>query len=95
MVLSDLCMVKTDFPEADFWLVSRGSLEDIGKPVKEYSPHHIGIKVERTDVLVPDYLYYVFLNLFYQGTFQLVGHGETGLKHLRVSDIRKIPLGQS
>ena len=94
MKLSDLCTVRTDFPGADFWIVSKGSLENIGKPIKEYSPQHIGIRVNRTDVLLPDYLFYVFLNFFYQGTFQLLAHGETNLKHIRVSDIERIPLGQ-
>jgi choline kinase len=59
MKLEDLCEIKTNFPEADFWLDRKGSIDTVGKPIKEFSSERIGIKVIKTDVLLPDYLYYV------------------------------------
>ena len=38
MKLGYLCEIKTNFPEADFWLIRKGSKKEVGKPTKEYSP---------------------------------------------------------
>jgi len=92
MKLSDLCEIKTNFPEADFWLVRKGSEDTVGYPVKEYNPEHIGIKVTATDVLLPEYLYYVMLNLFNQGVFKNNSYGTLNLKNIRVEDVRGIRL---
>ncbi|WP_458259555.1 hypothetical protein [Enterobacter cloacae] len=32
MKISDVATVKTDFPDADFWIVRRGSLNSVGEP---------------------------------------------------------------
>ncbi len=90
MKLSDLCEIKTNFPEADFWLIRKGSEDTVGYPVKEYSPEHIGIKVTATDVLLPSYLYYVMLNLYNHGLFKNNSYGSLNLKNIRVEDVRGI-----
>jgi hypothetical protein len=72
MTIGDLCEFKTNFPDADFWLVKKGSRSEIGMPVKTFSPENIGVKVIRTDVLLPQYLYYVFMNLKNQGVFEML-----------------------
>ena len=42
-------VVKTNYPEADFWLQKRGSEQNVGKPMRKFSEvqgkYNIGIKV--------------------------------------------------
>lgn len=45
MQLQDLACIRTNFADADFWLVRRGSVATVGQPTKTFSPYHIGIKV--------------------------------------------------
>ena len=61
MKLSDVARVRTDFVEADFWLVRRGGVDSVGEPSRDYSPYHIGVRVEQTGLILPDYLYYGFV----------------------------------
>ena len=91
--LSDVCEVRINFPDADFWLQRKGSKENVGKPLKEFYPENIGIRVVRTDVLDPNYLYYVFMSLHNQGKFQQMCSGALNLQHIRVEDVRGIGLG--
>ena len=93
MRLKDVCEFKVDFPEADFWLVRKGSEKTVGTRTKNFSPEHIGVKVTRTDLLVPDYLYYIFMYLQQQGLFGQISSGTLELKHIRVSDIKEIKIG--
>jgi restriction endonuclease S subunit len=93
MKLGYLCEIKTNFPEADFWLIRKGSEEEVGRPTKEFSPENIGIKVIETEVLYPQYLYYALMNLHSQGKFEQVSHGTLLLKNITVSDIKNISFG--
>ena len=81
-------------PDADFWLVRKGSDKTVGKPVKEFDPSRIGIKVVKTDVIEPNYLYYAMMNLHNQGMFARLANGTTNLVNITVNDIANIPLGQ-
>ena len=81
-------------PDADFWLVRKGSDKTVGKPVKEFDPSRIGVKVVKTDVLDPNYLYYAMMNLHNQGHFARIANGTTNLVNITVNDIASIPLGQ-
>jgi len=92
MKLCDICTIKTNFQEADFWLVRRGSAERCGKPEREFNPEHIGIKVNRTDILLPDYLYYALMHIHSQGHWQRLATGTLSLVNIRVSDVRLIEL---
>lgn len=92
MILSDVATIKTHHPDADFWLVRRGSLKTVGSAVKDYNPEHIGIKVHRTDVLLPDFLYYWFMALHQAGQWQARANGTLSLVNIKVSDVRSIRL---
>lgn len=59
MKLGELCDIKINFPDADFWMIAAGSEDTVGTVGKEYRRDYIGIKVIKTDILVPDYLYYL------------------------------------
>ncbi|EJX4247890.1 hypothetical protein OD507_004409 [Salmonella enterica] len=92
MKLSDVATIRTNFQEADFWITRRGSLKNCGKPTRQYNPEHIGIKVERTDLLLPDYLFVCFEWLHSQGVWEPLATGTLELVNIRVSDVRSIVL---
>jgi hypothetical protein len=93
MTLGDLCEFKINFPEADFWLVRKGSDKTVGMPVKEFDSERIGVKVIQTDVLDPQYLYYVFMHLQQSGKFIPLAHGTLRLKNISIRDIKSISVG--
>ena len=90
--LGILCTIKTNFPEADFWLVRRGDRKNVGKPTKEFSPYHIGIKVTDVEKLMPQYLYYMMMHLHNQGYWLSRSMGTTALLHIRTEDVKNIQL---
>ncbi|MDQ1228423.1 hypothetical protein QE443_004684 [Pantoea ananatis] len=92
MKLSDLATIRTNFSEADFWLVRRGSLKICGQPVRQFNPEHIGVKVIRTDILLPDYLFYCMHHLHSTGRWEPLTTGTLSLVNIRVSDVRDIVL---
>lgn len=92
MRLGDLATIKTNFQEADFWLIRRGAASQCGKPVKVFNPEHIGIKVDRTDILLPDYLYYVFMHIHNTKYWEPLANGTLTLVNIRVRDVRNIEL---
>jgi hypothetical protein len=93
MTLGDLCEFKTNYPEADFWLIRKGDEKTVGKPVKEFHPERIGVKVIQTDILDPNYLYYVFMSLQQGGKFIPFAHGSLKLKHISIGNIKDIQVG--
>jgi hypothetical protein len=92
MRLSEVATIRTNFPEAHFWIVRRGSATRCGEPTRDYNPEHIGIRVERTDLLLPDYLFYALLAIHQSGAWQKVATGTLSLVNIRVSDVRRIEL---
>lgn len=92
VTIGDLVDFKTSFEDADFWLIRKGSKESVGKPTKEYSPEHIGVKVKEGIPILPDYLFYVFMMLQSKGIFSNLSKGTTRLQNIRVSDIKNIPI---
>jgi len=91
--LGDLAYIQTNYPEADFWIVRKGSDKTVGSVTKEFKPQHIGIKVIATETLDPGYLYYALMNIYNQGYFRNKAIGSLNLKHIRVQDIKEIPIG--
>lgn len=93
MYLDDVAIVSTNLISADFWLIRKGSIKQVGKPVREFKSSHIGITVVETEILLPNYLFYTFMALHMKGEFQKIAEGTLALKHIRVGDIKKIRLG--
>ena len=91
--LKDLATVSTDSPEADFWIIRKGSEKTVGTPVKQYQPQYIGVKVVKTNVLEPNYLYYMIMHLHNQGYFKSRAIGITNLVNIRVADVADISFG--
>jgi hypothetical protein len=92
MRLSDLADIATNQPEANFWLIRRGSEKEVGRPVDEYDPERIGVRVTRTDILLPRYLFYVFMDLHARGYWIPRAHGTTRLVNIKVSDVKNLAL---
>ena len=88
--LGDLAEIKTKFEDADFWIWRRNSIDKIGSPTKEYNPEHIGIKVIRTDLLMPEYLFYLMQYLHSQGYFKRLAKGATNLVSITTNDVKNI-----
>ncbi len=92
MKLSDVSTIRLNYPEAHFWIVRRGSVERVGEPVRVFNPEHIGIRIERTDILLPDYLFYAMQAIHLQGSWKQIATGTLSLVNIRVSDVRSIEL---
>ena len=98
MRLGDLCEVKFNMPDADFWIYARGAEKNLGMPTTDPSDskYKIGIKVneEAKDKLDSKYLYYVFMHLNSTQHWQRNGlvYGSLALKNIRIDDIKNIPL---
>jgi hypothetical protein len=87
--LSEKTEIKTNFPEADFWIIRKGSQNSVGRPTKEFNKEHIGIKVISDDLL-PQYLFYKMEYVYSLGYYQNLAHGTTELKNISISDISNI-----
>ena len=99
MKLGDLCDIRYNMPEADFYIYARGSEKNLGMPSKdsENTGKKIGVKVkdEAKEVLDSGYLYYLFMHLHNTQFWQTNGlvYGSLQLKNLRVEDIKNLSIG--
>lgn len=66
--LADFCNISITLTDADFWVIAKG--DEIGKPIEQKVPNSIGVKVIRTDLLLPKYLFYVIQHLHMRGSFK-------------------------
>jgi len=81
-------IIRNNFADADFWLVNKGSLKDLGKPVQEFQPYYTGIQCPA--LILPDYGYYLCVYFQQIGVWQRCGIGSTNYKNLRIADIRRV-----
>ena len=88
--LSDWCEIRTTFPTADFWLVRKASGHRVGRPVREYSPEHIGLLARNPQQMLPGYLWYVMEVLYLKGYWLHHCHGSLSLQHIRVKDVKRL-----
>ena len=95
MRLKDLAEIKTDFPDADFWLKRVNSQDIVGEPVKEYKNTRIGIKVIRNDILNSQYLYYAMMHLWQKGYWKSKSYGMQNRVNIRIEDVKNIQIGNS
>jgi len=72
--------------KAHFFVQSHG--ENAGKPLKEAIANCFEITVIDTDVLLPEYLYYMFLAAFQAGAFKKYLTG-TAVKFLTIENVKK------
>lgn len=91
--LKDVAEVKTNFPDADYWITRKGSENSVGSVTREYSPEHIGIKIKRTDLLLPQYHYYMMQHLHNKGHWRHNSTGALNLKNIKTEDVRNLRFG--
>lgn len=92
MKIKDVATVAVGLKDADFYLARRGTIDVVGTVFKDYSPEAIGIKVVRTDLVLPDYLYYWFEYAWRSGYWKPLTHGSLNLVNIRIHDVKNIPL---
>ncbi len=92
MKLKHIVDLRVNDPDANFWLIRKGSANRVGRPTREFSPEHIGVTVTRSDLVIPDYLFYVFEHMANQGLFVALAHGTTNLQSISIKDLKNIPL---
>ena len=95
MKLKHIVDFSVNNPDAYFWIIRKGGETTVGKPTREFSPEHIGITVTRPDLVLADYLYYVFEYLASQGKIAELSHGTTNLRNVRISDLENISVTNS
>ncbi len=88
--LGDHCDIGMNMPDADFWLIRKGDSKKVGKPVDEFSPEHIGIKI-RNHNIHPTYLKYSMKHLHNKGYFSSRATGVLKLVNIRNSHVEDIP----
>lgn len=91
--LKDLCTIKTNFEDADFWLIRKGTENSVGKPTETYNSEFIGIKVNEGVDLLPKYLYYMMAHIHNSGYFARLSRGSLRLKHISTDDVKSIKVG--
>jgi restriction endonuclease S subunit len=92
--LGSMISVKLNDPDADFWIVRRGTIERVGSPTKEFNPENYGITVTSKEML-PQYLFYALQNVHGQGYFKLLARGSIKLVGIRADDIKNIKVRAS
>lgn len=93
--LQDICEIKKNFKDADFWMVRSHSDTGIGKPVKEYKEDYIGLRIRDSyiDKMNADFLYFCMMNLFNRGVWKYYASGSTELQHLPIAAVKMFELG--
>ena len=84
-------VIKTNYPEADFWLQKRGSEQNVGKPMRKFSKvqgkYNIGIKVP--EGMNKEYVFAQLASLYRKGYWQRKSQGTLPLKNIKVEDVKK------
>ena len=85
--------VKIDDPDADIWLVRRGSIDAVGKPTHRYAPENYGLTIRDKSVLLPRFLYYALEYVHMQGYWRGHATGTTKLVNIKADDVKAVPIG--
>lgn len=94
MTLKEILNIRTNFEDADFWIIRKGQAQMLGKPTKEFSVNHIGLQLNDVgrSLFDPDYLYYLFGFLHGQGVWERRAKGSLSLQHITVSDAKNFSI---
>ena len=89
--LHHVAEIKTNFPDADYYVTRKGSMDAVGKITNEFSPEHIGVKITRTDLLHPKYHQYAMQYAHMNGYWKGKTKGSLSLQHISVNDVKNMP----
>lgn len=90
--LKQIACISTNYEYADFWIVRRGSEQNIGRPVEEFSKYHFGVYVVARGVVLPKWLFYKMAHIHNTGYFVPLARGSLHLKHIVLEDVENINL---
>ena len=104
--LKDVAIVKLNYPDADFWIQTRGSRKTVGTVRREYGTNEygkaavygtskdIGIKVkpEFLDRIDPVYLSYVFDYYHQMRVWEMLANSGTVMWNIRIDSVKNIPI---
>lgn len=88
----DLVKIGTNMEDADFWITRVHDSKNVGKPTKEFQPHHLGVKITATDRLDPQFAYYLMHHVHGSGYFASRARGMGNRVNIRKSDVSDIPI---
>lgn len=89
--LKHVADVKTNMPDAHFWIVRKGTADKVGSVTNTYSPEHIGVKITHPEVH-PKFMDYKMQHQHMQGYWKDKAHGTLNLKNIRAEDVKNMPL---
>lgn len=92
MKIGDVVSVVQGNEDADFWIVRRGSVENLGKVLDQYDPNAFGITIKDSEMLDVNYAKYFFKYLHMRGTWAQHSHGSLRLVHITKEDVLNLPL---
>jgi hypothetical protein len=92
MKLKDIVNLQVNNPDADFWLIRKGTKNMVGKPTREFSPEHIGVTITRPDLVLNDFLFYLFEYFSSVGAFSSLAQGTTGIRSIKIKDLGEVPI---
>lgn len=90
MRLKELASIKTNQRNADFWIIRRGSINTLGDSTRTFNAEYYGLTVIRTDLVISDWLFYMFKHLNLSGYFYPLAKGTLELVHITKQDIENI-----
>jgi hypothetical protein len=93
--LGQAVSVKIGDPDADFYIVRRGSAKTVGSVTREYNPEHFGVRVTATDAIDPSYLYYAMMHRHQTGVYEAIATGTLKLVNIKKADITGLVIGQT
>lgn len=92
MKVADVCEVKVNFVEADFWLIRSHSREEVGRVVKHFNPDFIGVRVVKRELFIPSYVAFICSFHHGRGVFALAAKGSLNLVHISVETVKELSL---
>ena len=90
MKLKFFADIRTNFKSADFWMVRRGGLNAVGRVTRTFYKEHIGIKIFRRDLVLPEYLYYALMHAHLKGNWEAMAKGTLSLRHISTDDVKNL-----
>ena len=82
--------VKTNFPDADFWIRRvHGDREKVGEVLEEFHKGYIGVKVLATDKILPNYMFYAMQQPKIQQWFSHIANGSVQ-QFITVKDVKDV-----
>ena len=91
-IIKSAFQVKTNFPEADIWLQTRGEDKNVGKPLKQFSSiqgkYNFGIKLP--EGWNKDYVFKQLADLYRKGHWKIHSYGSQSRQHIRKGDILQV-----